>query len=221
MTRVDPQGSQWLRYVAASGGPGRAWAGRYGRHRRVELLSNEALDQLRRRRPERASPLLRRAERERLQLGGDVELSIRCVLDRWLHGVRAYAEFLDGDLDTAASSLELARAAVAAAVSDAECLLPLAHHCHEFTLHRARIERNRQCWGEMRRLIDEARAMVLGEAPLCRLEDGREIHLLQLRQYFSRLDLHGEELQALAPFFDDDLQRRLFERFVRQMLPAA
>ncbi len=208
----------WKRYIAACGEEGRKWLDIYHQHHLIDLASQEALTHFRKRQDKIGWASVRIAETVRERLPGDVPRSIVALLDRWFHGVRGYGYFVCGELDRASDEMEAARDAVVDAVHAARFLLPLAFHSHEFTLHRARIERNRRCWDAMWQHIGVARAMVEERIPLFRLPDGQVIDLQSIRSFLSGLDLPVGELTHSAVFFDLQRRHQLFEAFLRGLV---
>lgn len=146
------------------------------------------------------------------------EASISHVMDRWYHGVRAYHLYCIEDYDAAAGEMMAAHDAVARAISHAPSLVPLANHCHEFRLHRARIARNRRRWAEMREHIDAVRAMMEDRGPLCHLADGTGVYYATLVQFYDALPRVSEdERRHLADLCDAGQRLRLFQRFVQSL----
>ncbi len=218
VSAADRSRKVWMQHIAASGPPGEDWCEVYGRHDEVERISTEALVLLRQHRLEEGRARLTDASKERQQLPPGLQGSIVAVLDRWYFGTEGYALFLEGELDRAAEAMEKARQAVIAALSEAPFLMPLANHCQEFTMHRARIERNRRRWAEMWTHIDEARNMLIERQPLCRLQDGSTIDLQTLQHFYEALDLAKEERSAVGVLDSLEQRDRLFGAFLRRLL---
>ena len=219
--RSRTSGYDWLHFAARSGEEGRAWAELYRQHRPLVRRSDEALDLLRRRRIDQGRASLDRMAEGMAALAASPQAvpdSVRCVLDRWYQGTLGYYHYCRDEHDAAQRAMDLAHAAVSRAISRRRFLLPLANHCHEFRLHQARIERNRRGWKEMLARIEEARGMIEDREPLCELPGGEKVFMSTLRRFFEGLgELTAAERQALDLFFDDDLRRRLFDRFVRRL----
>jgi hypothetical protein len=212
----------WLHFVARSGDEGRQWAEEYRRPevQEADQLAVRALKQMREGRLDAgAAQLEAMAERVR---HGDFSPSIRAVLERWYHGVAAYLFYCREEFDRAESSLDLADAAVIAAISQQRALLPLANHCQEFRLHHARISRNRRHWEAMRRHIETAQSMIEGRASLCILKDGSAVYMSDLCAFFEALVLNDQEQEDLGPVLDEKIRFGLFDRFVAilQALPG-
>lgn len=218
----DAGSGDWLHLAARAGEQGRAWADVYRRYSGLAQASNEALDALRKRRLAAGVDRLERL-RDELDSLRSAPRSVRHVLDRFYYGVLGYLFYCRGDLDRADRAMRQASRAVIAAICRQPCLMPLANHCHEFCLHRARIARNGRRWEQMEELVSEARAMMENRRPLCVLADGREIFYATLAEFVASLDSladdsnaegEGESVDALV---DDALRLRLFERFVRRL----
>lgn len=203
----------WLHFVRRSGGAGEFWAGEFRAHRGVWEMCDAALQLLRRQRVTEGEVLLGRA-RARLPAPGDVDLSVRSVLDRGYYGVLGYCFYCRDALDEADALMVRAHSAVAEAIGGRRFLTPLAYHCHEFHLHRARIARNRQRWREMHDHLAEARGMVEGRVPFCTLPDRSTVLLGDLQEFYASLGpLSDAEQHACRPVVDRDLGLRGFDRF--------
>lgn len=211
----DRDARLWARHLAASGEAGRRWLETYAPARAVEALTSRALHRLRRRETAAGRALLDDAARELETLEDRVPASVRAIADRWFQGSEAYYFYGVGELDRADAGMRAAHDAVARAVGLEPLLVPFAHHCHEFNLHRARIARNRRRWDTMWAQIELARERIEGRRPLCVLEDGGTVTMRELKDFYAALELAPEEREALRPFADDRLRRRIFERFVR------
>ncbi|MEO1370433.1 MAG: hypothetical protein AAFX50_24900, partial [Acidobacteriota bacterium] len=173
----------WRRLVRSSGPEARAWVDEYEQHRDLIRLSSKALKLCHRRRFDEgfeALESMRRALRDRPALPG----SIRAVLDRYYFGVSGYYFYRTRRWDEATEAMRQAKRAVVRAVEQAPFLLPLADACHEFCLHHARIARNQGRWREMFERIEDVRAMMRDQAPLCVLEDGSEVGYGVLTEHY-------------------------------------
>lgn len=207
----------WLHFVIRSGADGERWAERYGQARPLEELTTDALRLLRGRRYDEGYALLERMRGE-MDAAHFAELSIRSVVERWYYGVLGYYFYCLGQADPANRAMIQAHQAVTAAIGATRFLLPLANHCHEFRLHRARIARNAARWDEMRTHVQEVRAMMLGAAPFCVLEDGTPVDIRDIRAFHAAIpSLTDAERQALAGLLDDGARLRNFDQFVSGM----
>ncbi|HEX2202862.1 MAG TPA: hypothetical protein VHG91_06180 [Longimicrobium sp.] len=214
----------WMHFVRRSGDEGKAWVADYRRHLTVWELCDEALALLRRRRFAEGEALLERARVARDALAGGVDPSIRAVLDRWYYGVLGYALYCRDRGDEADAMMGRAHEAVATAVGHRRFLLPLAYHCHEFYLHRARIARNRNRWAEMRDHVREVRGMMDGSVPFCTLAGGDPVVIDTIAGfYLSLAPLSEAEEKVCRVVIDQEVRMRGFDRFVHGMyrIPGA
>lgn len=213
----------WLHFIRRSGREGSRWAQAYCGHLALAGLCQEALMLFRRRRFTEGHAVLERAAAEREALA-DVDASIRSVIDRWYYGVLGYAFYTADAFDDADRTMDQAYSAVADAVQRESFLIPLAYHCHEFYLHRARIARNRMRWSEMRELVAEVRGMMEGRVPLCTLTDGRPVWISSVQDFYRSLAPFSDiEAAACRVLLDDEARLRGFDRFVHAMyqIPGA
>lgn len=206
---VDREEQSWKRLVGRSE-PGRRWLEAYRPLEGFEAESTAILHLLRQggiEDGERRLRLLLAAVREAGRAGG----SQGRVLERWLAGVEAYADYCAGRYEAAAGCLERARGAVVEAIGRDRFLIPLANHCQEFTFHQARIARQERRWAAMREHLYRAERMGEGLLPLCTLDDGTEIRLGDLAEA-----LTGPEGASIREVLFDPLRRRqAFEAFVQ------
>lgn len=213
----------WAQLVALSGEAGRAWLAEYERpeHAAIAGGTDRALALLRRRQNEPAAALLEeaRARLEALVLREPgAPPSIVHVLERWYHGVSAYYFYCVDDPAPAERGLFLADRAVRRAVEQERFLLPLAHHCHEFVLHLARIARNGRRWRAMHEHLTAVRAMIDNRAPLCELGDGTKVDYAMIARHCAAFLPSDEEGQrTLQSFADASLRQRGLDRFVLQL----
>jgi hypothetical protein len=215
----DARRYDWDYLVVMSGDEGRAWISEYSRPEYAEIAQDtaRALGLARTRQVERGLAVIKAAGARLAALRG-ARPSVVHVLERFYYGVSAYCLYCLDDLDAAERDMFAADRAVRAAVEHDRVLLPLAHHCHEFHLHHARIARNRRCFQEMRREIDIVRAMVENRLPLCDLNDGTRVDYTTLARYCAALPpLDDAAREVVRPFTDEALRRALLERFVLEL----
>ena len=207
----------WLHFVGRSSDEGRHWAEEYRQIQSMEELRDRSLLLLRRRRFEEGYELLAQLG-EGLRSAEGAERSIRSVLERWYYGVLGYYFYCVEEFDQAERAMVQAHDAVAAAIGERRFLLPLANHCHEFRLHRARIARNRCRWVEMRSHVEEVRGMIQGRLPFCVLHDGTEVRLPALRTFYTSIPSFTEaEWVSVSHLLDDTALLRDFGQFVHGM----
>lgn len=207
----------WLHFARRSGDEGSAWAAQYARLADTVELSRQALVHMQQRRlPEGCARL--REYAGALEAMGEATPSLRCVLDRWYHGVAAYYFYCLEDFDRARREMELAHQAVVGAISEAGFLLMLSVHCQEFCLHQARIARNQRRWAEMRGCVERAGAMIVDGVPLCERRAGPPVFFSTLARFLRALEpLSAGERAAIRGLVEEDERRRLFDRFVRAL----
>ncbi len=145
-----PKDYDWVHFVARHSAAGRSWAEEY-KLRCGDMYQEirKSLELLRRRQITAGRETLTAARAGMGALEG-VPPSLAHVMDRWYYGALAYYFYCVTDFEAALDSLELANRAVEAAIGCEPLLLPLAHTCHEFSLHKARIAYLRGRWREAR-----------------------------------------------------------------------
>ena len=218
-SKTDRVERRWLRHAVASGEEGRRWAEIYDEFSEIEDLSSHAIELCRRGDPKTAE-MLERTEAARRSVPAEAPVSVHALLDRWLFGMKGFVYYIDGQFDLATETIEKARTAVVTLLAEAPFLMPFANHCAEFTLHRARIERNQGHWPAMWRHVDEAAAMVDERVPLCVLPGKREIGMESIRDFFNSLELDSADQRDVSAYFDNELRMLRFQGFVRRMVAA-
>ena len=206
----------WTYFVERSGEEGQAWLREYRRPdlREIVRLANEALLLLRQRQLKTGRAMLDDVEARLGALTGCMP-SILEVMDRWHQGILAFYHYRVDDFESAENSVLRAQGSLISAMGRCRFLLPLANHCHEFRLHRARIERNQRHWESMWGHIEATRAMMDDREPLCVLADGTEVRFATLVEFYAALLPIGEEASAfLIAELDLRLRMRLFDNFV-------
>lgn len=178
--------------------------------------TDEALGLLRRRQFQPALEILDSVGAELRALQGARPCMVQ-ALGRLYRGVRAYYFYCTDHFDAAHEDLREAARCVQQAVQAERILLPLAHDCHEFLLHHARIARNQQRWDEMQGYTKAVRDMVENRRPLCELADGTAIDYHELAQHFQALPLDEDDQRTLRPFMDVGQRRHHFERFLVEL----
>lgn len=206
----------WLHFAERSGEEGEAWAQAYRRYEPLEGSSIEALALLRGNEIDAGRLALERLRGE-LLAAADAPPSVRHVLDRWYFGVVGYLHYRLEEFAAAEAAMVAAHDAVSAAVGRRRFLLLLANHCHEFSLHRARIARNQRRWREMAAHLEHARGMMADRVPLCHLADGTPIFFATLGDYYRALPLTAAEDDWLSDLLDAGRRLQLFDRFVHRL----
>src|SRR4029077_20499381 len=176
---------EWAHFVARSDPQGRSWVEEYWRPERLQLLreTDRALRQLRRREIPAGKALLDDVA-DRLGRLAEAPASVVLVVQRFYWTARAYYDYCTGDFAGAMQGLDRAHQAVASAIEMSPFLLPLAYHCHEFRLQRARVARNRDRLSEMAGHLREVRAMLEDRTPLCTLSGGRPVYLSTVTAFY-------------------------------------
>jgi hypothetical protein len=206
----------WAYLVAAGGERGRAWLEEFRLAGGFDLAAaaSDALDLLRRRRLDEGRQRLADIDRRLAELETEgCAAAIVHVVRRWYFAALAYEPYVAEDFDGAEHTMRRAHAAVVAALEAERALLPLASHCHEFRIQRARIARGRRRWREMWGHIEAVREMLAGRAPLCTLAGGEEIDYAALAAHYQPLAAHDdEEGTVIGALLDPRLRLRGFER---------
>lgn len=211
-----PEGTyDWLYFAAKSGEEGRAWSAGYQRFDALEVASIRALEQLRAGDLDGGAATL--AGMRRGLDAADAAPSMRSVLERWYYGVLGFLHYRREEFAAAETAMIAAFEAVRAAVARRRFLLLLANHCHEFTLHRARISRNQRRWAEMEEHLALARGMMTDRLPLCHLADGTPVFFTTLTDYYLALPLDDDERTWLGGLLDRESRLRQFDRFVENI----
>lgn len=211
VARTTAGAFSWKYFVSKSGSAGRSWVEDYERFRDADSGCFAALVALRKRDLNLGRHLLDRAR----ALSCEAPDLIRWILERWVFGAEAYYHYCLDDFDRAELDLDRARSAVIRAVGAASFLLPLAQHCEDFELQKARCARQRREWEAMRRHIEAALDMATSRSPLCLLDGGRAIYAKAVEQFYVSLDLSPEERRAIEPLVDDSVRLREIDRSVR------
>jgi hypothetical protein len=209
-------GTEWYDYVSLSGEEGRRWVAEYrtSPYAVVPELAQKSLALLRAHEIAAGREILSQIENH-LRHIPSAPRSILHVLERWLYGTVGYYHYVVEDYEAAEKALDRAHEVITAAISLSPFLLPLANHCPEFVLHRARISRSRRRWDEMRRDIGLARRMTENQFPLCTLSDGRAIDYRCLGEYYLAISALNEgQRETVHGLLNDEVRLRRFERFV-------
>lgn len=217
-TLDDLRRYSWYHFTALSGPEARRWIGELhsGECRRIQEDVELALLLFRRRQLAEADALLGDVD-ERLRGFAEADAKGH-VLRRFYLGSLAYGDYVRGDLDAAERASIAAGEEVRRAIELQRFLLPLAHHCHEFLLQRARIARNRRDWAAMRRLVAEVEEMLRGRRPYCVLADGTAIGVREVVAFCAAIPGLGEaELAHIHALTDGRAGLRLFRSFVGRL----
>lgn len=209
----------WDRLVARSGEEGARWVADYVALGCCELTDQltRAIGLLRKQRFQPGHEILSRVWEEISRIGPD-RPDLQAVMNRWYFAAFSYYRFITSDFDGAARDLDLAQAAVEAAVRSTPMLSPLAHHCIEFQLHHARIARDQRHWEQMRRHIERIFDLAEDRAPLCCPGEGAPIYFTALDRYILGLPLlTTEERQLLRSLLDKEFRSRWMGYLARKL----
>lgn len=212
----------WLSFARLSGQTGAFWAEEFTRSGAMELTGaiDSAVLLLRRRRFDEANRTLGGCETRIVAMG--CRGAKASVLWRWYRSALAYARYCAGDLDEACKLLDQADEEVCRALEQHLFLLPLANHCYDFQLQRARVERNRFRWRQVNMNIEIGRAMLTNHRPLCVLRSGAEVYISDVDAFVRSIHAEGQgDRVAIARALDETARRQLFESFVRNIYLTA
>jgi hypothetical protein len=130
-------------------------------------------------------------------------LSVDNLLQRFRFTTLAYLHYLAGDLAKAKLGLLKAHDEIQKAISRHGFLIPVAIHCTDFIIQRARIARRECQWREAQRYIWMIRDIYSDIRPLCVLDSGRPIRLPDIREFYSSLPLDEEQQDQARRFVGD------------------
>ncbi len=132
-------------------------------------------------------------------------LSINHLLQRYRFASLAYYHYLSGDLAKAKLALLGAHDEVRKAISLNGFLIPLAIHCTDFIIQRARIARRECQWREAQRHIWMIRDIYSNIRPLCVLDSGRPVRLPDIREFYASLPLDEEQRAQSRRLIGDNI----------------
>ncbi|HEX2093809.1 MAG TPA: hypothetical protein VHG28_15510 [Longimicrobiaceae bacterium] len=204
----------WFDYVRLSGTDGACWLEEYRRWQPVVSQILQPLEFLRRGEVAAGCEMLDRAG-DALSSVEIKDLSLRLVMDRWYYGVLGYSYYCRELYDEADRAMVQAQEALATALREHDFLLVMADDAFELNLHRARIARNRQRWGEMWEHCGTALAMREGTLPYYPSRDGSSVWISTIVEFFDSLPV-PKQSQPLVPHLQDlDERKRNTERSIR------
>ena len=196
-------------YLSACGEEARRWLAEFEGPDNLELRLDllQTLRHLRAQQISAGATLLAGIE-SRLSTREPGSESVDRFLWRYFFAARAYLEYLQGDLESTLSSLADADDGIRWLISRKGFLLPLAVHCTDFIIQRARVARRAGDWEGVQRHLWTLRSVCEGTQPYCVLGPGRSVGQHDLKKFFAALDL-------------DDRQKIQAERFLHGDLSAA
>lgn len=204
----------WSHFVAKGGEEAHRWVTLYeqGKPREIRAVIDQSLTKCRQRRPEEAYALLETAH-EGLESHGVDDRAMHHVLTRWYLGALAFYFYLVDDLHRADALSARAPREVERALDLAPFLLPLAHHCQEFHLQRARIARKQRRWDALRHHLTVAKEMITDQRPLASTSSLGDVYESDIVHYLDALPLGPEEIEYVDRFRDLASRRALWSQF--------
>ncbi|HEY6323911.1 MAG TPA: hypothetical protein VJA16_20395 [Thermoanaerobaculia bacterium] len=124
-------------------------------------------------------------------------------LRRWHDSTLAYLHYLEDDLASADTALRRSQDQVEALLDDHAFLLPMAIHCTDFVIQRARMARRRGHWTEAKAQVRLLGSILTGTHPYCVLGSGRQVAVADLRAFFASLPLDETARLAAASYVGD------------------
>lgn len=200
----------WAYFIAMRDEEGQHWAERYSLPEHVEIARDTTLSlkNMRRNYLEEGLRLLEKVDRM-LQLVEQDSPDIGHVLRRWYYGALAYYFYCKSDFVRAEEALDVAHEEIRQAIECKSFLLPLAQHCFDLCIQRARIVRNQRLWDEMWKRVEIARQTAVGERPYCLLDNGTAIDLDAVQKFYLSFEvLSDEERKSLSAVLDEDVRNR-------------
>jgi hypothetical protein len=203
----------WLDFVIRSGPAGREWAAEYQRYNAVDRNCRRALVDLR----EGDAVGARRLLDEAASISAASPPTIRGIHDRWRFGAEAYYHYRRGDFELAEEHLDNARHGLAGSIGAAPFLIALGGHFEDFEVQKARCARERRAWQVVAAHLDTARGMVVGQRPMCVLDDGRAIYMSAVERFYTSFELSESEREDLETVIDVERHLSAFERHARSI----
>ncbi|MEM6797590.1 MAG: hypothetical protein AAF725_26720 [Acidobacteriota bacterium] len=191
--------SRLLLKIAAQRGPsGVEWAESYRSAEPVAVrrAGHQAIDLLRKDKIEEGFEALEAMVKPMRSVRAD-NPSVVSISERWFYGAFAYGHYKVENYEAALDSLDLADQAILRGFVADSFLIVLTPCAYEFTLHRARIERNEGRREGMERYLKLARGMVDNEMPWYVLPDGSEIYRSDFDLYLSGLQLDAADRASI------------------------
>jgi len=193
-------------YLPACGEEARRWLAEFENPGNLELrlALSQALRHLRAQQISAGATLLVEIE-SRLRTRESRSESVDRFLWRYFFSARAYLEYLQGNLKSALSSLADADEGIRWLIGREGFLLPLAVHCTDFIIQRARVARRAGDWEGVRRHLRTLRSVCEGTQPYCVLGPGLSVGQHDLERFFAALDLDDRQKIQTERFLQGDL----------------
>ena len=131
--------------------------------------------------------------------------AVHHLLQRYRLAALAYLHYLNGELAKAKMDLLKAHDEIKKAIDRHDFLIPVAIHCTDFIIQRARIARRECQWQEAQSYIWMIRDIYSNQRPLCVLESGRPIRLSDLREFYASLPLDDEQRDQSQRFIGEGI----------------
>jgi hypothetical protein len=131
--------------------------------------------------------------------------SVSYFLQRYRWTALAYYHYLNGELETAKTDLLNAHEQVRALITCHQFLIPVALHCTDFIIQRARLARRESQWKEAERHIWMIRDIYAGVRPFCVLDSGRSIGVSEIREFYASLPLDEKEREQSLKVIGDTI----------------
>ncbi|MEA2602767.1 MAG: hypothetical protein QOF89_3759 [Acidobacteriota bacterium] len=203
--QIDSQTRNEFYFITACGEEARHWMAEFCDADNIELrlIIADALRRLRRHELAVGLELLGSVDR-RLHSKVFGFASVESLLWRFEYAARAYADYLTGNLESAKANLLSAHREIARIIGLHEFLIPLAIHCTDFIIQRARIARRERSWAEARQYIDTLEKIFVSCHPFCVLGSGRPILLSDIQEFLGSLPLDEEQRARTRLFLGED-----------------
>jgi len=202
--RLEAQARRELFFLPACGPEGSAWlhelCGEPSLRLRLDLST--AMGMLREFDLEGGRRLLASID-GRLGAGPGSVSAVAGYLRRWHDSTLAYLHYLEDDFAAADTALHRAQGQVEALLDRHPFLLPMAVHCTDFVIQRARMARRRGRWADAKAQLRLLGSILAGTQSYCVLASGRPVALADLRAFFASLPLDEPGRLAAAAYLGD------------------
>ena len=205
----------WYHFVPHSGAEGSDWYVTY-RDSGCEALARQldiSVDLMRQRQVQKGKAMLDQCLHDMEALARrDLGRAVLAATEEACWGARAYYHYHVDEYEAAKEALDSAARMVSDVIDHAPFLVPFATRCYDFCLNHARIARGRRRWQDMWDYVEQGRAMLQGQVPLCQGEQ-REVYIKDAYAFYrSVTPLDDLERQALQIRLDQEDTIRKFER---------
>lgn len=206
-----------VEFTARTSDAGRAWVLEYQRHCHVLRFINSAFDQIKQSSFTQASASLSAAAT--ILATQEMSRSVNAVLSQFYHKTHGLYLYRKQKLDEARSTMRMAHSAIAGAISEEDFLAPFALQCPEICMNEARVARNQRDWDSMHGFLDQIRAMIKDEIPLCTTHCGVHIYYSKLRSLFYSVSQEGLPVfDQLCTLMEDGPRMVFYDKLIRNFL---